>query len=255
MDKKIKTKNNLIILISKKTNHLYYYDINSNDDYHCKEGLIKKEDILNINLNIIKSNLNREFIKFNASNYDLSNKIKRGPQIITNKDLGYIISRTRINKNSKIVEAGGGSGGATIFFSNIVKEVKTYEINEKHSSIIEFNLNKQNITNVKLINKDLRECIGQEKNIDLLFLDMPEPSIILNEDLSGIKNGSYIVCYLPSIIQIIELYKTITNNPNLYLEEVSEIILRKWKINNNVSRPEFNKETDHTAFLIFIRKI
>jgi len=244
----------MIVLISKKTQRVYYYSVGSGD-YHCKEGFIKEEDIINNDINIVYSNLEREFFKFPASNYDFSLKIRRGPQIITSKDLGYIIARTRINKNSKIVEAGGGSGGATTFFASLVKQVNTYEIVESHYKIIEYNLKKLDINNVKLTLGDLGDYIADEKDVDLLFLDMPEPVSILKKDLSGIKKGSFIVCYLPSISQIIDLYSYLVTNSNLYLEEVTEVILRHWKLNSRVSRPENRKEIDFTAFLVFIRKI
>lgn len=247
--------NPMLVLISRKTNRIYYYMINSDSDYHCKEGVIKKEDLLNTDTNTVYSNLSREFLKFKASESDYAQKIKRGPQIITSKDLGYIIARTRVNKNSKIVEAGGGSGGATMFFASIVNSVHTYEIVEDHFNIIKYNLNKHNINNVNLTLGDLSEHIENESDIDLLFLDMPEPKLILEKNLNSIKNGKFIVCYLPSISQIINLYSHILSRDDLYLEEVSEVSIRNWKITNKISRPEHKKEIDHTAFLVFIRKV
>lgn len=243
----------IIILISKKTNNKYYYKIGSGN-YHCKEGTIEEKSIIDDSKNIVYSNINREFLKFPASNYDYSKKIKRGPQIIISKDLGYIIARTRVDKNSKIVEAGGGSGGATLFFSSIVKKVHTYEIVEENFKLIEKNLKERNVKNVKLTLGDITNYIEKEKNIDMLFLDLPEPIKILNMNLTGIKNGSFIVCYLPSISQIIELSEFVSKRDDLYLEEISEIILRNWKINSRIARPENRKDIDHTAFLVFIRK-
>jgi len=245
-------KSKIKILISKKTGKTYYSDILK--DFHCKEGFIKKED-LSSNERIIYSNINREFLMFEASNYDYALKIKRGPQIILPKDLGYIISRTRVNKEFKIVEAGGGSGGATSFFAGIAKKVHTYEIIKENYELIKKNLEYLKIKNVKLTKGDLTEHIEKEKDIDLLFLDMPDPKIILEKNLSGIKNGHYIVCYLPSISQISDLVNFIESVEYLYFEEISEIILRHWKINSRISRPEHRKEIDHTAFLVFIRKI
>ena len=222
-------------------------------NYHCKERTIEEKDLVDENKNIVYSNLNREFLKFPASNYDYSKKIKKGPQIIISKDLGYIIARTRIDKNSKIVEAGGGSGGATLFFSSIVKKVHTYEIDEKNFKLIEKNLKDRNIKNVKLIFGVIIHYIEKEKNIDMLFLDLPEPSKVLEKNLNGVKKGSFIVSYLPSISQIIELSEFISRKDNLYIEEISEIILRNWKVNSKIARPENKKMIDHTAFLVFIR--
>ena len=121
---------------------------------------------------------------------------------------------------------------------------------------IEKNLNNFEIDNVELINADLTDEISKEKNIDLLFLDMPDPNPILSGDLKSVKNGSYVVCYVPSISQIQEITKTIAASEyNLYLEEITEVINREWKVWERISRPMHRKEIDHTAFLVFIRKI
>ncbi|MCA9495619.1 MAG: methyltransferase domain-containing protein [Nanoarchaeota archaeon] len=240
------------VLISKKTGKYYYY--NGSEDYHCKEGLIKKEELESGRSTVI-SNTEREFYIFEANLYDRSRKITRGPQLITEKDLGYIVARSRMNKDSIVVEAGAGSGAATAFFASIAKEVHSYEIREDHAKIVEKNLNLLNLNNVKLTVGDLLEEIKNEKEIDLLFLDMPDPQEVLNSDLSGVKSGAYIVCYVPSISQIQEITKVAGEKEDLYFEEISEVILRHWRVWERVSRPEHRKEIDHTAFLVFIRKI
>jgi tRNA (adenine57-N1/adenine58-N1)-methyltransferase catalytic subunit len=248
----------MLILISKKTNNFYYIK-NEEQDFHCKEGFIKTEHLKDEKLEKVKSNTGIEFYKFNSNNYDLHKKIKRGPQIITIKDLGYIIARCGINKNSTILEAGGGSGSGTIFFSNICKEIKTYEIREENFKLIKKNIEKFNpeIKNCEIILGDLLEKIEEEKNnYDILFLDMPSSHLILEKNLNGVvKKGGFICLYLPSIFQIETLYKTIENNDNYFIEEISETILRKWKIKHKISHPENKKEIDHTAFLVFIRKV
>lgn len=240
------------VLISKKTGIYYYYK--GEGDYNCKEGIISQSDILSGN-SLVKANTNREFLVFDANFIDLKKKMKRGPQIITEKDLGYIIARCGVGKDSFIVEAGGGSGGATSFFSKIVKKVHTYEVVKDHCDIINKNIEYFGLDNVELFNKDLADEIENEKDIDLLFLDMPEPNIVLQKDLKAVKSGNYIVCYVPSISQIQEITKLIPEKSDLYLEEITEVILRHWKVWERVSRPEHRKEIDHTAFLVFIRKI
>lgn len=244
------------VLISKKTGNYYYYKEESNQDFHCKEGFIKKEELISDKSRVFTDNTKREFIMFDATSFDLVNKYKRGPQIITTKDLGYIVSRSGISKESFIVEAGGGSGAATIFFASVARKVHSYEIKEDHCTIIKKNLDFTNTQNVELFCDNLVDKIEiEEQDINLLFLDMPNPCEVLSKDLSKVKLGNYIVCYVPSISQVQEISNLAQNRDDLYLEEVSEIILRHWRVWERVSRPEFRKEIDHTAFLVFIRKV
>lgn len=239
------------VLISKKSGRIYYPD--ETKDYHCKEGILLKND-LNSNKNSIFSNTNKEFILLESNNFDFRQKIKRGPQIITTKDLGYIIARTAINKDSIIVEAGGGSGSATSFFSKLVKKVYSFEIVEEHYKIIKKNLEYLNCENVELFNIDIKEKLKEIEKFDLLFLDLPNPHEIIKENINNLKKGNYIVCYLPSISQIQTLSDSILNRDDLYLEEITEIIIRNWTVYKQISRPNHQKEIDHTAFLVFIRK-
>ncbi len=241
------------VLISKKTGIYYYYK--SEGDYHCKEGVVLEKDI-NSGSKVITSNIGRDFFVFDANFYDFKQKIKRGPQIILEKDLGYIIARSGVGKNSFIVEAGGGSGGATLFFANIANKVHTYEVKKEHCDIINKNLESFKIDNVKVFEKDLADEIENERDVDMLFLDMPEPSEILKCDLRAVKSGSYVVCYVPSISQIQEITKMVAEKrDDFYLEEITEVGLRHWKVWEKVSRPMHRKDIDHTAFLVFIRKI
>jgi tRNA (adenine57-N1/adenine58-N1)-methyltransferase len=241
------------VLISKKTGTYGYY--NEQGDYHCKEGFIKEKELKSGKSRVMTDNTKREFIVFDANNYDISKRFKRGPQLITSKDLGYIMSRCYIGKNDFIVEAGSGSGAATAFFANIAKKVHSYEIIADHLKIAKRNVEIMGYKNVEFFHKDLAENIENEKDIDMLFLDMPNPIPVLEKDLSGIKMGKYIVCYLPSISQIQEVTTLISQREDLYLEEISEIILRHWRVWERISRPDHRKEIDHTAFLVFIRKV
>ena len=113
------------------------------------------------------------------------------------------------------------------------------------------------ISNAIVKNADINKQIEKEEkdSTDLLFLDMPDCHTVLEKNLDAVKNGAYIVCYVPSITQISEITKIISQNKNLYLEEVTEVILRHWKVWEKIARPNHRKEIDHTAFLVFIRKV
>jgi tRNA (adenine57-N1/adenine58-N1)-methyltransferase len=240
------------VLINKKSQNRHIWK--GLGDLHTKEGILSEGD-LSSSKSLILNNKDKEYTLFEAQKIDLMGKIKRGPQIITPKDLGYIISRTYVGKHSKIVEAGGGSGAATLFFANIAKLVHTYEIREDHTKIIQENLNTFEVDNVVLSTGDLAEHIESEKDIDLLFLDMPEPTTVLKKNISGLSSGKFVCCYLPSISQIQELTEFVKENGSYYLEEISEVQIREWKVWDRISRPLHRKENDFTAFLVFLRKL
>ncbi len=243
------------VLVSKKT-HNYYYIKELNQDYHCKEGIITKED-LNSDKTLIKSHKGREFAMFNGNHYDYLQKMKRVAQVIIPKDFGYIASRTGMSSKTKLIEAGTGSGFSGIFFSGIVEKLYTYERHPNHFEQAQKNLEKYGFDNFEILNKELVEVLenkGVPEKCNMMFLDMPEPIQVLESLQEGtLENGSFIVCYLPSIIQVDELMKFCATGEKYFVCEVSETQIREWKVSERSVRPQHHKDCDFTAFLVFIR--
>jgi len=221
----------------------YYWE---KGDLHTSFGVVKEKDIKN---GIVKSHLNKEFIVFDGSFIDKLNKIKRGPAIMLPKDIGLILSYTGINSKSKIVDAGSGCGVLAGFLGNISDNVVSYERNEDF-----FNLAKKNLEfldiKVKLKNKDIYEGID-EKNLDLITLDLTEPWEALEHAKKSLKSGGFLVCYLPNINQVEELVK---KSNGFYVEKVLENIEREWIVDEKRLRPR-NMILGHTGWLVFLRRI
>ena len=118
-------------------------------DFHTQYGFIKKEDLKKAKEgDLLKSNTSREFFVFNPSFIDLYRKIKRDAQIIPLKDIGLIIAETGINKESRILDAGSGSGALACFLAGIAKEVVTYEIREDFIEIVKSNVDFLGLKNI-----------------------------------------------------------------------------------------------------------
>ena len=216
-------------------------------DLHTQHGLIKEKDLKKSKA---KSNLNKEFTIFNAKFTDNLKKLKRGPASISLKDIGTIIAYTGINKNSKVIDSGTGSGFLASCLANISKEVITYEKNKEFLKIAKENFKSLNLNNIKIKNKNIKEI--NEKNIDLITLDLPNPHEYLKDCHKSLKNGAFLVTYLPSISQVKELLDNIKDN--FIHERTIETLQRTWKIEDKILRPNHHMLA-HTAFITFLRKI
>ena len=221
-------------------------------DYHTKHGFFKKEDLKKINKKII-SNAEKEFSIFNPHFIDLHKKIKRDAQIIPPKDIGLIIAETGINKNSKVVDAGSGSGALCCFLANIVKEVTTYEIREDFIEIVKKNIEFLGLKNIEIKNKSIYEGID-EKNIDLIVLDLPEPWKAINAAKNGLKIGGFLVSYSPSIPQNMDFINKINKDEDFVHIKTSEVIERTWEIDGRKVRPR-SQQIGHSGFISFARRI
>lgn len=238
------------ILIAKDGKRIYIREMNK--DVHTQFGLIKTKD-LKKKQGIIKSNTGKKFFIIPPSFTDKFAKIKRLAQIITLKDIATIITETGINSTSKAVDAGAGSGALACALAHICKQVTTYEIRKPFIKIVKENKNLFALKNLKIKNKDIYKKIN-EKNLDLITLDLPEPWKALNNAAKSLKIGGFLVAYLPQITQVIELVKHLNNHKNFVYTKALENIQRRWNIAKKIARPE-SRIIGHTAFIVFARRV
>ena len=104
----------------------YYW---TEGDLHTNYGVVKEKD-LKESKDVVKSNTDKEFLMFDANFVDQLEKIKRGPAIMTPKDIGIIISNTGISKDSVVLDAGTGCGVTASLLARLVNKVITYEMNK-----------------------------------------------------------------------------------------------------------------------------
>ena len=224
----------------------------TNKDMHTQFGYFKKED-LKAKSGRIRTNTGKEFTIFNPFFIDLYKKIKRDAQIIPLKDIGLIVSETGVNNKSKVVDAGAGSGALACFLANIAKEVITYEIREDFIELVKNNIKFLNIKNIKIKNKNIYDGID-EKNVDLVVLDLPEPWKALESAEKSLKAGGFLVSYSPTIPQVMDFVNYVRKNENFAYLKTSEIIEREWEVEERKVRPR-SQAIGHSGFLSFVRKI
>ena len=231
-----------------------YYIRNLNQDLHTKEGFLAKEDIASAkNGAIVKSNTGVEFAILTPSLADIYKKIGRGPQIIPRKDLGYIAAETGINKESIVLDAGTGSGAAACFFGMIAKEVFTYEIREDFLAIAQKNIELMGLTNITLKLGDVYTSID-EKDLDLVLLDLPEPWKAVSNAAKALRAGGYLVAYSPTTPQVQDFVAEVLKHDGLIVLKVVEISEREWEVKERKVRPK-SQAIGHSGFIVISRKI
>ncbi|MEM3454985.1 MAG: rRNA adenine N-6-methyltransferase family protein [Candidatus Micrarchaeia archaeon] len=178
-------------------------------------------------------------------------KLKRGPQIILPKDLGAIVAFTGMNKESIVVDAGTGSGFATVFFASIAKKVYSYENKREFYEFSEKNIKRSGLTNiVHKFGSVFEEISKIEEEINVINLDLPNPENIFNSNFKLSEDG-YIVAYLPHAEQVSKFVSTATKNN--FTTFTIEVIVREIISREKGTRPQ-NTGIIHTAYLTFCRK-
>jgi len=238
------------ILVNQKTGKKYFVK-DLEEDFHTSVGIISKSD-LQSNKAKVESSTGDKFSLFGPSFVDFWENLQRGPQVMIQKDIGIILSKTGINRESRVVDAGGGSGSLCLSLANICKEITVYEINPEHYDVIQKNMKMAGLNNISLKQQNIYEGIGEE-NLDLITLDLPEPWLAITHAERSLKEGGFLVIYLPNLIQM-KILTDVLRRSSLSVLETIELIERKWKIEGQIMRPEFQM-LGHTGFLIFCRKI
>jgi len=228
-----------------------YYISTPTKDYHCSEGVVSKKELQKKDGSIVKTNKGKTFSLLPASFPDHYTQIKRVAQIIPKKDLGFIIIETGVNKNSTVVDAGAGSGGLVCFLAHICKSVVTYDIHDHHLSIVKANKKLLNLSNLTIKKKDIRKGFD-EKNVDLVTLDLPDPWDALNAAARALKPGGFVVSYSPSIPQTMDFVNAIPDS-FIHLRTV-EIFEREWEVEGRKVHPK-SVSIGHSGFLTLLRKI
>lgn len=237
------------ILIEQKTGNKHFVK-DLDDNFHTSLGVISKKD-LRSKENLIKSDKGKTFFLIEPSFTDLWESLQRGPQMIIQKDIGMILAKTGVNKNSKVVDAGAGSGSLCLSLANVCKEVTTYEVNPEHYDIVAKNIKLFGFKNIELKQADVSKGI-KEKELDLITLDLPEPWQVISHAEKALKIGGFLVVYLPNLNQV-KMFIDTCRRSKINVLETLELIERKWKIEDRIMRPEFQM-LGHTGFLTFCRK-
>lgn len=237
------------ILLDQQTGKKYLVK-DSSQDFHTSSGSISKKDLAKEGL--VKSNTGKSFIIFNANFPDIMEQLHRGPQVMLAKDIGLILAKTGLNKDSVVVDAGGGSGALSLSLANVCQQITVYENNPEHHRILMKNIALLGFQNIKVKQEDVYKGII-EKELDLITLDLPEPWKVIIPAEKALKVGGFVVAYSPQINQIKQFIDS-TKSTKIKVLETVELLERKWKIEEKIMRPE-HEMLGHTGFLCWGRKL
>jgi len=249
-EKRIK-KNSWVLLLGKKS-----YVVKVKGEFHCEFGKINLDSLIGKTYGSeIESHLGEKFIAVKPSIIDLLKKVKRKPQVILPKDAAFILAKTGVNKNSIVLDAGTGSGFLAIFLSNYVKKVYTYEKRKEFYEIAKENLKTLGIKNVIIKNKDVSQGFD-EKEADLITLDLENPEKIIPIAKNSLKPGGWLAVFCPYAEEVGRVVKAMKEDFT-YIE-IFENLQREWEVSfdkQERSHLRARPFATFTGFTVFGRKI
>lgn len=190
------------------------------------------------------------FIKPGLADYVL--EMPRNSQIIYPKDIGPILVHADVYPGAVVVEAGIGSGALTLALLRAVGSmgrVVNYEVRGDMIENAKRNIEGfvPNLGNLLLREGDIYEGI-EEREVDRLILDVPEPWRAIAVAGEALRNGGVFLSYLPTVLQVHQLYEALVADPRFDLIESFEVLHRPWHLGPTSARPA-HRMVAHTGFL------
>jgi tRNA (adenine57-N1/adenine58-N1)-methyltransferase len=199
---------------------------------------------------------NKKFWLLIPSLQDKLQGLYRQAQIILPRDAAHILMNCAIEPGQTVLEAGIGSGSLTIALASAVApngKVISYDIRVEFIDHAMKNLKQANLAQyVTTKIKDVTVGID-EKNLDAIILDIPNPWAAVEHAWNGLKVGGYLCTYSPLISQVEQTVRTIEQHP--FIEcKTFENIQREMIVSKHGTRPSFDM-LGHTGYLTFARKV
>jgi len=246
MSDKIKN-NNLILLLGKEKSYLI-----RPIKFSCEYGFCDLRKLIGKDYGIKVRIGKKHFTVVKPNIIDLLKKAKRGPQIIMPKDAALIASITGCSPSWKVVDAGAGSGFLSMFLANLGCTVYSYEKKKEFYEIVKSNVKNFGFKNITVKNVDITKGIN-EKNLDLITLDMQNPEKAIKSAFKALKPGGWLAIYSMHIEEVKKVYEELKKY-NFVGIKILESIQREWQSLGRLTRPK-SYMLAHTGWLVFARKI
>lgn len=203
-------------------------------DSQLRTNKIVDPNILNIFKSTKKENFLFDDIKGIAySDSDIELDINRG--YLKNLHIAQLISHAEIKISDKILHIGAMTGYVSIMLSKLCMQLIAIENNEDLRNLLQINLQKNNITNVKQIKSEYADGFIEDSPYDIIFIDNPidEISIPIKNQIkpeSGkiimIKNINNFLC---------KAYKIINHNNEFTYKYLFDVFSKYRLYKNNKS--------------------
>jgi len=203
----------------------------------------------------LMSHLGREFVLLLPSPADYLEKIRRVPQIMLPKDAAQIVAHTGVGPGWRVVDAGSGSGALAIFLGNLVRpdgRVFTYEIREDFVEVARENVRLAGLEGTVIVKRgDVYQGI-EERDLDLITLDLPRPELVLPHAQRALKPGGYLAVFAPCVEHLQRFYGEVGKFGFIGLKTI-ECLVREILVKEGGTRPS-SRMIAHTGYLTFARR-
>jgi tRNA (adenine57-N1/adenine58-N1)-methyltransferase len=188
---------------------------------------------------------------------DLLAHLRRRAQIVTPKDAMHLVYLGGVGPESRVAEAGSGSGALTIVLAHAVGSrgrVVSFDRRADFLATARRNVAAAGFADrVEFRERDVQVDGLEGGPYDAAVLDLPEPWSVLPSARSVLRLGGRVATYTPTYNQ---LERTVRSLKSERFEEIRsvELLERALHVGEGGTRPEFDM-LGHTGFLTGARRV
>jgi tRNA (adenine57-N1/adenine58-N1)-methyltransferase len=187
---------------------------------------------------------------------DLAMKVKRTTTIVYPKDTGYLLLQTIIFPGARVIEVGSGSGALTAILASFVRpdgRVYSYERRPEFSQNALENVRKYGLDGFcEFFVADPAEQGFVQKEVDAVFLDVPEPWTLVGPARQALKGGFALAGLVPTLEQMRRFVSALGAEGFVRIR-AKEILERGYFLRETGTRP-VDRMVAHTVYLVLAHK-
>ena len=247
-----------VILLDRKDRE-YLARLDQRSAISIRGGKIAVADILGRQEgSVVRSSLNEPFLVFRPSLPQLIPNLPRSAQVIYPKDIGPILLWADLFAGARVIEAGVGAGALSIALLRAIGEtgqLVSYEIREDFADLAKKNVERYlgPVSNWIVKVADVASGLV-ETDFDRVILDLPEPWQLIGRVWNALRPGGYLLCYLPTVLQVKSLVDALREDKRFACIETTETLMRYWHFKGLSARPQ-HRMVAHTGFLTSARRL
>jgi tRNA (adenine57-N1/adenine58-N1)-methyltransferase len=227
-------------------------------------GELKHDDIIGVSEgSVIKNHNGVEYLALRPLMTDFVMSMPRGANIIYPKDSALIVTMGDIFPGARVVEAGVGSGGLSMYLLRAIGpagRLDSFERREEFAEIARANVISQfgeDPTNWQITLGDLQDrlpAVVPSGEADRVVLDMLAPWECIEQCAEALIPGGLIVGYVATVTQLSRFTEGLRDSGHFAEPEAFETLFRGWHLQGLAVRPE-HRMIGHTGFLVTARRL
>lgn len=212
---------------------------------------------------VIENAVGVEYLAFRPLLSDFVLSMPRGANIIYPKDSAQIIVMGDIFPGARVVEAGVGSGGLSMYLLRAIGDtgqLDSFERREEFADIARANATTNlgvEPANWNIHIGDLQIELNKKVNagsVDRIVLDMLAPWECVQECALALVPGGMLIGYVATVTQLSRFTEALRDSGLFNEPEAWESMVRGWHLQGLAVRPE-HRMIGHTGFLVTARRM